>query len=118
MQRLGDVATLMNKVLNNIEVLAGNQNHEEMQSLKPLKPFDDNVILFFDGLSKLLMKDVNNFSDVTTFGFFSRKSNTHEQILFRMCFGLIYSSAILNMYLEHPYYLQNDVIQRKHIVFF
>ena len=31
---------------------------------------------------------------------------------------LVYSSAILNMYLEHPWYLQNDVIQRKHIVFF
>ena len=33
-------------------------------------------------------------------------------------FVLVYSSAILNMYLKHPWYLQNDVIQRKHIVFF
>ena len=48
---------------------------------------------------------------------FSKMKNDFSSGFFKIV--LVYSSAILNMYLEHPWYLQNDIIRRtKPIVFF
>jgi hypothetical protein len=80
MQRSEDAVIHMSKVFNNIELLVGSEKYKEMPFLRPLVPFDKRVINFFDGLSKLLMKDPKHkeFPDVTTFGFFSRKSNINR----------------------------------------
>lgn len=47
---------------------------EEMQSVRPLQPFDDRVIAFLNDLSKELMSCSRDYSDVATFGFWCRRS--------------------------------------------
>ena len=38
--------------------MAGSENYDEMPNLKPLVPFDDTVIAFFDELSMMLIKEL------------------------------------------------------------
>lgn len=47
---------------------------ETMQAAKPLRPFDESVLSFFNDLSTLLMKSGREYSDVATFGFWCRKA--------------------------------------------
>jgi len=57
--------------------MAGSESYEKMLYLKPLVPFDNTVIQFFEALSMSLMKHPKgrDFPDIISFGFFSRKTN-------------------------------------------
>src|SRR5258706_14143435 len=48
-----------------------------MPSLRTLRPFSDEVVLFLNALSQTLMADqeAKGYPDVITFGFFCRKAN-------------------------------------------
>ena len=87
MQKLEDVVIPMQPTSISIQLLAGNENYDEMPHLKPLVPFDDTVISFFDELSMILMKHPQgrDFPDVITFGFFIRKANIKRQMKSYTC---------------------------------
>ena len=62
--------------ISKIQLMAGSDKFSEMPHLKPLVPFDCNVITFLDKLSGLLMKHPKgrDFPEIITFGFYVRKS--------------------------------------------
>jgi hypothetical protein len=72
----------MKPTSTSIKLVAGSENYDEMPNLKPLVPFDDTVIAFFDELSMMLIKHPKgrDFPDVITFGFFIRKANIKRQM--------------------------------------
>ncbi len=76
MLKLEGVVILMYRN-SKIQLMAGNEKFSEMPALKPLVPFDDNVIEFLDRLSGLLIKHPQgrSFPEIITFGFYIRKSN-------------------------------------------
>lgn len=55
-------------------VVGDDKNLEEMPGFSALPPFADQVISFFNDLSKSIMKNGRGYSDVMTFGFWCRKS--------------------------------------------
>ena len=55
-------------------VVGDDKTLEEMPGFSALPPFADQVISFFNDLSKSIMKNGRGFSDVMTFGFWCRKS--------------------------------------------
>ncbi len=58
-----------------LQYVIGNQNTvEQMQNIRPLRPFDDDVVEFLNDLSIVLRKN-RVFSDVATFGFWCRKAS-------------------------------------------
>ena len=63
--------------ISKIQLMAGSDKFSEMPHLKPLVPFDCNVITFLDKLSGLLMKHPKgrDFPEIITFGFYVRKSS-------------------------------------------
>ena len=54
-------------------VIGNEQTVEQMLNVRPLRPFDDEVIAFFNDLSSLLRKN-REYSDVATFGFWCRRA--------------------------------------------
>lgn len=55
-------------------VIGDSQILEQMPKIPALPPFADQVVSFFNDLSKIIMKNGRGFSDVMTFGFWCRKS--------------------------------------------
>jgi hypothetical protein len=72
----------MQPTSTSIKLIAGSDSYNQMPSLKPLVPFDETVLSFFDKLSMMLMKHPKgrDFPDVITFGFFVRKANIKRQM--------------------------------------
>lgn len=61
--------------LTGLEYVVGDDKTlEEMPGFSALPPFADQVISFFNDLSKSIMKNGRGYSDVMTFGFWCRKS--------------------------------------------
>ena len=61
--------------LNNVEFVVGNESIvSNMPSLKSFHPFADEILEFFNDLSKELLKEGKAYSDVVTFGFWCRKA--------------------------------------------
>lgn len=55
-------------------VIGDDKTIESMQKVAALPPFAEEVVAFFNDLSKLVMKKGKVFSDVMTFGFWCRKA--------------------------------------------
>lgn len=53
------------------------RSDEEFQQSYPLLPFSDEVILYLNELSSILLRmpEVRHYPDVVTFAFFCRKAN-------------------------------------------
>jgi hypothetical protein len=67
MQQLDNIKEL-SFVVGNASIVSN------MQSLKSLRPFSDEVIAFLDTLGKLVIKRSREYSDAATFGFWCRRS--------------------------------------------
>ena len=64
---------LMQLSFNELQYVIGSPEIvEHMQDVRPLRPFDDDVIAFFNDLSAVLRIN-REYSDVATFGFWCRK---------------------------------------------
>jgi len=80
--------------------LAG--NWEAAVNTAPLAPFDDNVLDFFNDLSKRLVK-VHEYSDVATFGFWCRKAallrekEKYDDLKWRLGKGVVFHSTPSNV---------------------
>jgi len=80
--------------------LAG--NWETAANAVPLTPFDDNVLDFFNDLSKPLMK-VREYTDVATFGFWCRKAallkekEKYDDLECRLGKGIVFHSTPSNV---------------------
>lgn len=59
-------------------VIGNEETVEQMPDLRPLQPFDDLVLAFFNDLASLLMKN-REYSDVATFGFWCRKAALQQE---------------------------------------
>ena len=77
-------------------------NWEDAVNAKPLTPFDDNVLEFFNDLSKLLTK-VRDYSEVATFGFWCRKASllnekkNYDDLGLRLGKGVVFHSTPSNV---------------------
>lgn len=84
-------------VIGNSEVVAG------MESIKPLPPFADCVLDFFNDLSKKLLKYGREYSDVATFGFWCRKpallkeKQKYDDVNSRLGKGVVFHSTPSNV---------------------
>jgi len=80
--------------------LAG--NWEDAVNAVPLAPFDDNVIEFFNDLSKPLMK-AREYTDIATFGFWCRKAallkekEKYDDLECRLGKGIVFHSTPSNV---------------------
>ena len=75
---------------------------EQMKNVKPLRPFDDDVIAFFNDLSALLRTN-RDYSDVATFGFWCRKAallkekEKYDDVTERFGKGIVFHSTPSNV---------------------
>ena len=75
---------------------------EQMKNVKPLRPFDDDVIAFFNDLSALLRTN-RDYSDVATFGFWCRKAalmkekEKYDDVAERFGKGIVFHSTPSNV---------------------
>ena len=75
---------------------------ENMQNVKVLRPFDDEVIAFLNDLSGILRKD-REYSDVATFGFWCRKAallkekEKYDDVTERFGKGIVFHSTPSNV---------------------
>lgn len=74
----------------------------QMRNVKPLRPFDDEVIAFLNDLSAVLRKN-REYSDVATFGFWCRKAallkekDKYDDIMERFGKGIVFHSTPSNV---------------------
>lgn len=79
------------------------QTVQKMPELPPMELFSDEVISFFDDLSKSVMAKGRAFSDVVTFGFWCRKAslmqekNNYDDIKSRLGRGIVFHSTPSNV---------------------
>ena len=84
-------------VIGNSEIVA------DMETVKPLEPFADSVLMFFNDLSKILLKEGRAYSDVATFGFWCRRSAllnekaAYTDIASRLGKGVVFHSTPSNV---------------------
>jgi hypothetical protein len=77
-------------------------NWEDVKSAKPLSPFSDIIIDFFDDLSKKLVT-VRDYPDVSTFGFWCRKASLkkerakYDDLELRLGKGILFHSTPSNV---------------------
>jgi len=90
--------------LSGLEYVVGDDKTiEAMPSVNALPPFDEQVITFFNDLSKLVMKQGRAYSDVMTFGFWCRKAallkekNNYHDINHRLGRGIVFHSTPSNV---------------------
>ena len=75
---------------------------EQMQNVRPLRPFEDEVIAFFNDLSALLRSN-REYSDVATFGFWCRKAallkekGKYDDVAERFGKGIVFHSTPSNV---------------------
>jgi len=96
-----------------IKSVSGRENNRFFK-LPPMTPFNDKVLEYFDGLSKLLNKDpqIRDYPDVATFAFFCRKANMnqlkskfHNEKKIRLGRGLVFHIAPSNIPVNFAYTL-------------
>ncbi len=99
----GGVAILMQLSFNELQYVVGGPDIvEQMQSIKPLQPFDNEVVAFLNDLSALLRKN-RKYSDVATFGFWCRKAallkekEKYDDIGERFGKGIVFHSTPSNV---------------------
>ena len=81
------------------------KSDEEFQQSYPLSPFSDEVILYLNELSSILLRmpEVRHYPDVVTFAFFCRKANLlhlqkeHATNSLRLGRGLVFHIAPSNV---------------------
>ena len=90
--------------LSNVEFVIGNQKIVEgMTSLKAFHPFDNEILDFFNDLSKCILKEGKAYSDVMTFGFWCRKASLakekekYDDVTNRLGRGIIFHSTPSNV---------------------
>ena len=89
------------------------RSDEEFQQSYPLSPFSDEVILYLNELSSILlrMSEVRHYPDVVTFAFFCRKANLlhlqkeHATNSLRLGRGLVFHIAPSNVPVNFAYSL-------------
>lgn len=75
---------------------------EQMQNIRTLHPFDDNVVEFLNDLSVILRKN-RDYSDVATFGFWCRKAavlkekEKYDDVMDRFGKGIVFHSTPSNV---------------------
>lgn len=75
---------------------------EQMQNVRPLRPFDDEVIAFLNDLSAVLRKN-RKYSDVATFGFWCRRAallkekEKYDDVTERFGKGIVFHSTPSNV---------------------
>ena len=83
-------------------VIGSPETVEQMKDLKPLRPFDDMVIDFFNDLSSLLRAN-RNYPDIATFGFWCRKAalikekEKYDDVSSRFGKGIVFHSTPSNV---------------------
>lgn len=83
-------------------VIGNPETVEQMQSIRPLRPYDDGVIAFLNDLSALLRVN-REYSDVATFGFWCRKGallkekGKYDDISERFGKGIVFHSTPSNV---------------------
>ena len=83
-------------------VIGNEHTVEQMLDVKPLRPFDDEVIAFLNDLSALLRKN-REYSDVATFGFWCRKAallkekEKYDDVAERFGKGIVFHSTPSNV---------------------
>ena len=94
---------LMQLSFKDLQYVIGNeQTVEQMQCVRPLRPFDDEVISFFNDLSSLLRKN-REYSDVVTFGFWCRRAallkekEKYDDVEERFGKGIVFHSTPSNV---------------------
>ena len=94
---------LMQLSFNELQYVIGNpETAEQMQNVRPLRPFDDAVISFFNDLSAVLRTN-REYSDVATFGFWCRKAallkekEKYDDIDERFGKGIVFHSTPSNV---------------------
>ena len=90
--------------LNNVEFVVGNESIiSNMSSLKSFHPFADEILEFFNDLSKELLKEGKAYSDVVTFGFWCRKAaltkekEKYDDVNNRLGRGVVFHSTPSNV---------------------
>ncbi|MCR5518540.1 MAG: hypothetical protein K6F17_08225 [Lachnospiraceae bacterium] len=88
---------------NELQYVIGNpETVEQMQNVRPLRPFDDEVIAFFNDLSAVLRTN-REYSDVATFGFWCRKvallkeKGKYDDVSERFGKGIVFHSTPSNV---------------------
>ena len=89
------------------------RSDEEFQQSYPLSPFSDEVILYLNELSSILLRmpEVRHYPDVVTFAFFCRKANLlhlqkeHATNSLRLGRGLVFHIAPSNVPVNFAYSL-------------
>ena len=89
------------------------RSDEEFQQSYPLSPFSDEVILYLNELSSILLRmpEVRRYPDVVTFAFFCRKANLlhlqkeHATNSLRLGRGLVFHIAPSNVPVNFAYSL-------------
>ena len=94
---------LMQLSFKELHYVIGNEHTvEQMLDVKPLRPFDDEVIAFLNDLSALLRKN-REYSDVATFGFWCRKAallkekEKYDDVAERFGKGIVFHSTPSNV---------------------
>lgn len=94
---------LMQLSFNELQYVIGTpETIEQMKNVKPLRPFDDDVIAFFNDLSALLRTN-RDYSDVATFGFWCRKAalmkekEKYDDVAERFGKGIVFHSTPSNV---------------------
>lgn len=103
MQRLGGAVIHMQLSFDELEYVIGDaERAENIRNLKSLRPFDDNVLAFFNALSSILRTN-REFSDVATFGFWCRKAalqiekSKYDDLSTRLGKGVVFHSTPSNV---------------------
>ena len=94
---------LMQLSFNELQYVIGSpETVGQMQNVRPLRPFDDDVIAFFNDLSALLRSN-REYSDVATFGFWCRKAallkekGKYDDVAERFGKGIVFHSTPSNV---------------------
>ena len=94
---------LMQLSFKELEYVVGTpETIEQMQDVRPLRPFDDDVVAFLNDLSAKLRSN-RQFSDVATFGFWCRKAavlkekEKYDDVMERFGKGIVFHSTPSNV---------------------
>lgn len=94
---------LMQLSFNELQYVIGTpETVEQMQNVRPLRPFDDDVIAFLNDLSAALRTN-RAYSDIATFGFWCRKAallkekEKYDDIADRFGKGIVFHSTPSNV---------------------
>ena len=94
---------LMQLSFNELQYVVGTpETVEQMQNIRPMRPFDDEVVAFLNDLSAMLRSN-REYSDVATFGFWCRKAavlrekEKYDDVAERLGKGIVFHSTPSNV---------------------